>query len=69
MVELTPAGRCRGRLTSSGTAASGGMFVSHGWNIPRRGRNRGSSGWSIMRARAATVSEPGTGGETLKGGI
>ena len=58
MVELTPAGRCRRRSTSSGTAASGEMFISHGWNIPRKGRNRGSSGWSIIRARAATVKSP-----------
>ena len=39
MVELTPAGRCRRRSTSSGTAASGEMFISHGWNIPALSQN------------------------------
>ena len=44
------------------------IIVKMGLKKPRRGRNRGSSGWSIIRA-SRNGEKPGPGGETLEGGI
>ena len=34
------------------------IIVKMGLKKPRRGRNRGSSGWSIIKTRAARVKSP-----------